>query len=96
MRNFTVVVAMILGFGLMCPSVSLFAAEPAIDPGAEDYWNMMAQKAEKEAKEAAEKEKKEKKDSTQASGTSTADRVKNSPRYSVPLINGKGSYAQGK
>jgi len=60
-RKITVVVAMILGIGLICPSINLLAAEPIIDPGAEDYWNMMAQKAEKEAKEEAEKEKKEKK-----------------------------------
>lgn len=87
---------MILGFGLICPAVNLFAAEPNIDPGAEDYWNMMAQKAEKEAQKAAEKEKQDKKDSSQNSGTSTADRVKNSPKYTVPNINRKGSYAQGK
>lgn len=96
MRNFTVVVVMILSFGLICPAINLFAAEPGIDPGAEDYWNMMAQKAEKEAKEEAEKEKKDKQDSAQTSGTSTADRVKNSPKYTVPNINRKGSYAQGK
>lgn len=96
MRNITVVVAMILGFGLLSPSANLFAAEPYIDPGAEDYWNMMAQKAEKEAKEEAEKEKKDKKDSSQNSGTSTTDRVKNSPRYTVPNMDKKGSYAQGK
>lgn len=92
MRNSTVIAAMILGFGLICPSANLFAAEPYIDPGAEDYWNMMAQKAEKEAKEEAEK--KDTKDSD--SGTSTADRVKNSPRYTVPNIDKKGAYAQGK
>ena len=95
MRNITVVV-IILGIGLICPSINLLAAEPIIDPGAEDYWNMMAQKAEKEAKEEAEKEKKDKKDSSQDSTTSTADRVKSSPSYTVPNIDKKGSYAQGK
>jgi len=43
-----------------------------------------------------EAEKKDKKDSSQDSATSTADRVKNSPRYAVPIIDKKGSYAQGK
>jgi hypothetical protein len=35
-------------------------------------------------------------DKTQDREKAISDRVKSSPRYSVPLINGRGSYAQGK
>ena len=96
MKKSIAITLILLGCGLACPYADVSAAddtkqqkEPYIDPGAEDYWNMMAEKDRKEAE-------KDKAGQNTQSGTSTADRVKNSPSYTVPLLDHKGSYAQGK
>lgn len=96
MKKTLVIFLILLGCGLACPYADVSAAddtkqqkEPYIDPGAEDYWNMMAEKDRKEAE-------KDKAGQNTQSGTSTADRVKNSPSYTVPSIDKKGAYGHCK